>query len=319
MKRLRVAQLAIVGLSAAALSACSAFGLPGATGGGPGPGPYPLTASSAFATKTTLSSTTTARLQATSTTSPAVDSAANVSIAKNSSGGYDVTVDGKTVSFAATDQTGTPTTQGGTYFGSYANSANSTQNYMTLFGKGSYSGLLAASTLTNGTGENDVFAAIGSPTDPSVLASKANATYSGRMIMTAAPDAPVNATTTINAGIQGDVTLNADFSAGNVSGQVNNLTTEGCAGGDCGAESGSWGGVPQSGSMTMGTAPISGNSFTGSLSGSGSFASTAGTYTGNFYGPNGQEATGVVSGTATGLAGGSEKDTFVGGFTTTQN
>lgn len=105
-----------------------------------------------------------------------------------------------------------------------------------------------------------------------------------------------------NSHVQGDVAMTADFGAGSVSGTMTNLFYEERAGNTVTASSN------PNGSVIMNPATIQANAFKGALSpdstllaDSPDLANTAGQlgYSGAFYGPQAQEISGTMSGSAT--------------------
>lgn len=242
------------------------------------------------------------------------------SIKRNGQGGVDVTIDGETVSYASADQDGDfgwkQTDGDGNYRELYSwtdtadkvlsgtsNVASYHQLWRYFWDKPQGGGL---------SDEQFGFAVVGAETRPEALAGKANATYSGYGHMEFYPadvaDAGYN-----RAAQRGDLTMQADFAAGQISGNLGNLQTRANVGG-------TWTGwTAANGSISLDTAPIVGNGFSGTLTASndlvidpGVGASTDSTYAGKFYGPSGEEVGGVFSITT-------EKATGTGAFSAKQD
>ncbi len=242
-------------------------------------------------------------------TSRTVD-ASDFSIKKNANGGVDVTVNGKTTSFAKADEL----VEGGETAGwerdvegqdyKLLHPVNGTFDE-TMNGTGDYRyAQLWRYFLDDGSTSVRGFAAIGAETKPDALKGKANATYKGRA--TAETQLADDATT--RTGVEGDLQLAANFDKGSVSGKMDNLSAR-TRSGDSGWSP--W--TPVDGTVTLETAKISGNAYDGKLKGDTAFNTLidgnldGSTYSGRFYGPKAEETAGVFK-----LKGTSEGDGFVG-------
>lgn len=157
------------------------------------------------------------------------------------------------------------------------------------------------------------FVVVGTETKPDVVASLPTASYTGRMAIKASPNSGFVNPPTSTTQIKGDVSMTADFGAGQVSGTVDALTIR---------DPGTTTDVAAAGSIAMDPAAISGNGFSGSLTPSGSFAGpsgalvmTDGAYAGTFFGPAAEEVGGAITmqGTYDGTA-----VNGVGGYTASQ-
>lgn len=307
MKSTRSTIFLMLGVSALALSGCGSTG----TVGGIDPAIYAAdagTVSTALDAGTTLKSNTNgvnnAAHQQTQAdgSGGATDNGTDFAIAKNDAGGYDVTIDGTTTNFTSGELVGS----------SYIKGALTDNEIKTLFlaAVGDYHQIwgythsnVAADTIDNISG------VIGTETKAAALEGKANATYTG----TASAFA-TNTTTGNLVLYNGTANLSADFGASTISGSVGGITymdTASCGSGTCAT-----GAV--AGAIAMNETSISGNGFTGALTGSGDLASVNGGYTGKFYGPNGEEVAGTISGTADSFYG-SGTDSIIGGFSTVEN
>lgn len=216
------------------------------------------------------------------------------SIKKNGAGGMDMTVNGETVSFAATDVSDDPDIapfgwqkDGDVYSDLYTYSGNkdgSDQHYLQVW---SYH-------TSKGEEGTRSFAVVGVETPASVVKSRANATYKG---VARAETGPADASSE-RTEVRGDLTLAADFAKGSVSGAVGSL--EGRESGDAGRTWSALQAVP--GRIVLGDAAISSNGFTGGAISLDAAATAAlgadisgSTYSGRFYGPNAEQVGGVMN------------------------
>lgn len=149
-----------------------------------------------------------------------------------------------------------------------------------------------------------VYGVAGIETNPAALAGKANATYSGQGF--------VAGQRTDNLGefrLEGDVAMNAGFNAAQISGTIGNLWDR-------------LNSASVDGNVAMETTGIVGNSFTGALSGDAAFVANGfmlggdAAYKGKFFGPDGQELGGVLSGS---VSVGGVPGVFAGTFSGSQN
>lgn len=302
MKSIRSTILLMLGVSALALSGCGSTG----TVGGIDPAIYAAdagTVGAALDAGKTLASNTNGVNNAAHQQTQAdgaggtTDNGTDFAIAKNDAGGYDVTIDGATTSFTAADAVG-----GSYHIGALTDNEN---KHLTQYAAGNYHQIwgythsnVAADTIDN------VAAAVGTETKAAALEGKANATYTG----TASAFA-TNTTTGNLVLYNGTANLSADFTASTIAGSVDSISY-------LDTESMATGAV--AGAIAMNETSIGGNGFTGALTGSGDLASVNGAYTGKFYGPNGEEVAGTMSGSSDSFYG-SGTDSFIGGFSTTQN
>lgn len=139
------------------------------------------------------------------------------------------------------------------------------------------------------------FAVIGAETDPQVVKSHANATYQGK----ARADTWMENDSQERTGVRGDLTLNADFQAGSVTGKIDKIEAR-TRGADTNDKWTDWAAADAGANIEMTKAAISANGFSdgkliahdpsgevGNLDGS--------TYSGRFYGPNAEQVGGVMS------------------------
>lgn len=237
------------------------------------------------------------------TAAAAADTSAQVR--RNAAGGLDLTVAGRTISFSPADTTpdgyGYQTADAGIW----AWSADSMAEQLDPAGPG-YTRLFDYyADLAGDTGQSG-FIVTGTETRPAALAALPTATYNGWSRIRVAPtDGFANWDDSVREA-RGDLALTANFGAGNVSGAITNMSARETRTAD---PTRTW--TPFAGSMALGSAPISGNGFSGALTADAGFASTIGTvadgstYSGGFYGPEAEEAAGVfnVIGTAAGGGG----------------
>lgn len=146
------------------------------------------------------------------------------------------------------------------------------------------------------------FAVIGTETADAALAALPTATYEGYARVNIGPTEDFDDWGTQTHRVGGDLTLTADFGAGNVSGSIDNLEHREPNDVD---PTETW--TPFDGSLTLETTDIVGNGFEGSVTADAGFTETIGTvgegstYAGTFFGPNAEEVAGGIA--LTGVAG----------------
>ncbi len=232
----------------------------------------------------------------------------------NSSGGVDVTVNGRTVSFAASDAN-----RDGFGWRKGNDTVAQTNPNNTEILDPSYSRRAQLweynfgdrSTKTAASG----FAVVGTETRPEALTAKASATYTGIAIIRGLQKNDPNTQMLIEAGTpwgvvvhgRSGVTLDADFAAKTVSGDIRGLMVASGTASDLGSVQ------AQPGRIVLEKASINGNGFGGAMSGADGFQSLGtATYSGRFFGTTGREAAGGLNAETDGMV-------FVGGFHTVQN
>lgn len=259
--------------------------------------------------KTTARTSTTNLIDYATNTSKSVDPA-SFAIKKNAKGGVDVTVNGKTTSFAKADEL----VEDGEAYGwekdvpdtdykslsSYTGTIDETLN-----GTGDFKyAQVWRYTLDEGAASTKGFAVVGAETRPEALKGKANATYKGWAVSETQLTTDRKTRTRVN----GDLELAANFDKGSISGSMTNLSTRTRSGNQGWS---AWAAAP--GAIKLETAKITGNGYDGKLSGDKNFNSAidgnlnGSTYSGRFYGPKAEETAGVLK-----LKGTSEGDTFAG-------
>jgi len=139
------------------------------------------------------------------------------------------------------------------------------------------------------------FGVVGAETDPSVVKSAANATYKG----TAGAETWATADSQLRTQVRGDLTLNADFQKGSVTGSIDNLSRR-SRDGNVSSTYSPWTAAAAGTSIAMTESKISGNGFSGGTlvanDPGGDVGNLAGsTYSGKFYGPNAEQVGGVMS------------------------
>lgn len=229
------------------------------------------------------------------TTGDTAPTTADVSLAKNSQGGVTLTVNG--VKQVFTGANATPDGHG------YRVQTSNKDMSIYTWDKATVADALASSNtdyaqvwnyyVYNGKEPNtEGFAVLGTETKPDTLKGLPSATYNGRMTTKAYPNTGYVDNKTSILRLSGDVSMNADFGAGTVNGNIGNLTIR---------DPGTTTDVATSGSIAMDTAPISGNGFSGTLTPSGTFAGPTstltvsnGTYAGKFFGPNADQVGGTI-------------------------
>ncbi|WP_404404064.1 transferrin-binding protein-like solute binding protein [Pelagibacterium halotolerans] len=228
--------------------------------------------------------------------------APEVSFELNDQGGVDVTIDGTTVSFSASDLNGEFGWQSGNN-GIYTWSAESAQQALDGDGFGEYHQVWSYFW---DTGEETLngYAVIGTETTSDAVAARtASATYSGWAV---ADSYTVGSDSNDRTRLSGDLTLAADFDAGTIGGTVDDISVKAQSGGSWGAA------TALTGTIALETATISGNGYTGTLTPDATFLTETsmsefdGTYGGKFYGPDAEETAGTIG------FSGSDGDDFVG-------
>ena len=309
--------LSVVMLATGA-AGCSTSGGGGSSGGVDTGATFAMTAKDTAAKalkdgktlKATASTSSTNLIDYDQNTAKAVDPA-SFSIKKNAKGGVDVTVNGKTTSFAKADEY---VEEDGKRFGwekdvpdtdykglfSYSGTIDETLN-----GTGDYKyAQLWQYTLDEGSNSTRGVAVVGTETKPDALKGKANATYKGW----ASAETRLTDDRKSRARVAGDLELAANFEKGSVSGKITNLgmqTRDGNTGWTDWADA--------DGSIKLEKTNIVGNGYDGKLSGDAAFNNfidgdlNGSTYSGRFYGPKAEETAGVLK-----LKGTSEGSTFVG-------
>lgn len=226
-----------------------------------------------------------------------------VKVWKNANGEFSYSVDGVVQDFTEADRylEGDGTSYGYDVNGGDASSYSS----LFLFTSGTLDEVLDESATDYSTvwgyqtnqvyaGEPNLrgFAVVGSETLPADIKQLPSATYSGRSRIDTYPATGFVNNETSRTRVRSDVTLNADFGAATIAGQMYNITVQ-APGGTA---------DPIAGVINMNEAPISGNGFAGTLTPNdeliaaveGDF-SASGTYGGTFYGPAAEEASGTIT------------------------
>jgi hypothetical protein len=240
-------------------------------------------------------------------TAKAMDPAA-FSVKKNAEGGMDMTVNGETVSFAGGDkyeEDGTSyewENSGGFLSSMTAETKDildgTDKNYLNVW---QYSS-------NKGDAGTTGYAVVGAETAPDTVKAMANATYKGD----ARVDTRQVADITDRAGVRGNLTLNAKFDQGTVSGSIDSVEAR-TRNADTGNKWTGW--APVSGAaISLTESKISANGFTGGTVVGNAAANSAidgnldgSTYSGRFYGPNAEQVGGAISAMGT-----SEGGKFVG-------
>lgn len=292
-------------------------GGPGGSGGGLVAGDYTAskatdTAAAAVKDGKTLtaaaSNSATVELAHGAGTAKAVDPA-TFSVKKNAKGGMDMTVNGQTVSFADADKLVEPDGKAyewenaNGYLSSFTSDTKSIldgtdKNYLQVWQYG---------VDKNGVGTTG-YAVVGAETAPATLKTQANATYKGR----ARVDTRQVADITDRVGVRGNLTLNAKFDQGTVSGSIDSIQAR-TRNATTGNKWTGW--LPVNGAaISLTESKISANGFTGGKVVGNAAANTAidgnldgSVYSGRFYGPKAEQVGGVIS--ANGI---SEGGKFVG-------
>jgi len=137
------------------------------------------------------------------------------------------------------------------------------------------------------------YAVIGTETQDAALAGLASATYSGRAVMNVVPTAGFENISTSRTRVRSDLTMAADFGAGEISGTMDNFTFQNPGEVE----------TAVAGSIAMNSADFVQNAYSGTLSADAAWTAAGnpslatGSYSGAFYGPDADEVTGVLSAT----------------------
>lgn len=226
------------------------------------------------------------------------------SVSKNAAGGLDLTVAGRTISFTPADTSADGYGYEVATAGIWTWTGDSMAEALDPSGPGYVRAFDYFVDLDPGTGRSG-FIVTGTETRPSALAALPTATYDGRaQVRVASAEGFANFGDAVSDA-RGDIALTANFGAGTVSGSVTNMESREPRNAD---PTRTW--TPFAGSVALGSAPISGNGFTGSVTADATFESTIGTidagstYSGGFYGPAAEQAAGVFNLTGTAAGGG---------------
>jgi len=144
-----------------------------------------------------------------------------------------------------------------------------------------------------GQPNRDGFAVIGTETQDAALAGLASATYSGRTRMNALPTTGFAGYNASRTRVRSDLTMTADFGAGEISGTMDNFTIQ-----DPGEAE-----TAVAGSIAMSAADFTQNAYSGTLSADAAWTAAGnptlatGSYSGAFYGPDADVVSGVLSAT----------------------
>ncbi|GLQ53773.1 hypothetical protein GCM10010862_10320 [Devosia nitrariae] len=218
------------------------------------------------------------------------------SIKKNDQGGVDVTIDGETISYSATDVDGdygwSKETEDGLNRDLYTAIGGTAEEVLAGAGRRPYHQIWSYFWDTGNESRLHGVAVVGAETRSEALEGKANATYSGWGLANIYPDDEAAAGYE-RARIEGELNMAADFNASTISGAITDLSTET-------RSNGTWSASQAiAGSVAMDNAAIAGNEFSGNLTPSANLTATVGdftgTYAGKFFGPNGEEVGGVLS------------------------
>lgn len=159
------------------------------------------------------------------------------------------------------------------------------------------------------------FAVIGTETADAKLATLPTATYEGYARVNVGPADNFDDWNTQTHRVEGDLTLTANFGAGQVSGGIDNMAHREPNDVD---PTGTW--TPFDGSLTLVATDIVGNGFEGAVTADAGFNAAIGTvgtgssYSGTFFGPNAEEVGGGISltGNAADLTNIPEGSTYIG-------
>lgn len=139
------------------------------------------------------------------------------------------------------------------------------------------------------------YVVVGTETQAAALATLPSATYSGRARIDTYPATGFVNTATSRSRVNGDLSMAANFGAGTISGQIDNL--DGNGPGQANA--------PIAGSIAMDQTTITGNGFAGTITPDATFLAATGTsgvsgnYGGTFYGPAASQVGGTMTLTGT--------------------
>lgn len=191
----------------------------------------------------------------------------DVTFAENDQGGVDVNIGGEVLSFTAADLEA----------GENWHTWETDDTRVNVAQWSEYGKFVWYDTWDeNGVNVLDGVAVIGTETTADVIASKANATYSGFS------EIWVN-----DEGLLSDLEMAADFNAGTISGSLTNFVLSNDTS------------ISVPGTVNMESANIVGNGFAGDILSTGAGLAGqefTGIYNGKFYGPNGEEVAGVLAG-----------------------
>ncbi|AEQ52966.1 transferrin-binding protein-like solute binding protein [Pelagibacterium halotolerans] len=301
----RYAPFFLIGLSGTLLAGCSSTGGGGAGGGGGGGTPSPAlfaasagTASEALADGETLMAYNSLMSAAVEHDFDAGETRAldgtTFSIAANDQGGLDVIIDGVAYSFTDADISGNAfefDDPGG--MGPYYRLNSWDGDIVDVLDVSNTAHHQVWSYFWDPAGEPiSGFAVVGTETMPEALEGKANATYSGAAGAALTDSGTFNDTTRI----VGELAMSADFNAGQISGLVDNIAVIGL-----GACSGGVGPACVNGTAALDSAAITGTGFSGTITADSdlltafSLTDLGGTYSGKFYGADGEEVGGVMA------------------------
>lgn len=254
------------------------------------------TVGAAFAEGTTLKSRkqTSASLQRDwSTGKNTIGNTTEVGLKKNSSGGFDVTIGGKTLSFSAADKS----TDG------YGYEKSTSSSYTSLWSWSRDTVDEAASSTHysevwqviedqdyNDDLEQRAFFVTGTETMPEALRDLPVANYQGWAVLRLYLGNQSNFN--VNTSIKGDLALVADFGKGTVKGTIGDLETR------QGSSGNPWQPLANH-SITLNETEIQGNGYSGTITPVGSGFTNQGAvveagYSGAFYGPAAEETAGVL-------------------------
>ncbi|MBX3532095.1 MAG: transferrin-binding protein-like solute binding protein [Rhizobiaceae bacterium] len=234
-------------------------------------------------------------------TTTAAKTSTDFTVKRNGSGGVDVNVAGKAMSFSGSDVSGNVWTKGGNPLQTAGATNESTTSAISASDSNYAQVWQYLYAETNEL--NEGFAVVGNPTPVASLPGSGSVNYSGRagVIVTQA-----NAPATRFIGQYGTTDakqVNAS-SAATLTANFGSKTVTGALTGGVGVQTTAngqqtVGATFNAGSMTLGTANISGASgqYTGAVSGSFGAGTVDGgsTYTGQFFGPNAEETAGVIN------------------------
>lgn len=223
-----------------------------------------------------------------------IDRGSSFAVAKNSKGGVDVTMNGTTFSYAANEREGS-----NGYVQSEGGRVRHAGTWESQADKHGFSQLWSYSYEETEHSVHSGFAVVGLETKPDVLVNKPSATYRGTM-----------GGHTIAGPMQGDwrqlvskgtdsTVLDVKFGANpTISGTISNMQIR-----DSVNDGKGWGPFrDMAGTLTLESAPITGNGYEGTVTADAAFINSVGftkfengKYAGRFYGPNGEETAGVIS------------------------
>ena len=150
----------------------------------------------------------------------------------------------------------------------------------------------------DGAGGRNSFAVIGTETADSDIETLPTATYSGYAYLRVGPREDFTSFGDVVLDAKGDLSMTANFGAGTVSGEVTDMERKFPSNVD---PTRTW--TPFTGALTLQTADIDGNGFTGAITSDAGFNANFGTvnsgstYSGTFFGPNAEQVGGGINGT----------------------